>query len=61
MGRKNRKYGNPFFKELEVTDIGSEGKAIAKTDDLVVFVTNAIPGDIVDVRVSKKKKNYMEA
>lgn len=60
MGRKNRKYGNPLFKELEVLDIGSEGKAIAKHNDLVVFITNAIPGDIVDVRVSKKKKNYME-
>ena len=43
-----------------ITDIGSEGNAIAKIDDMVLFVPGMIPGDVVDVRVTKKKKRYME-
>lgn len=59
MGRRPKKK-LPVLEQLEIIDIASEGKAIAKHDDMVVFVTNAIPGDVVDVRLSKKKKNFAE-
>ena len=46
---------------LLVESVAAEGKAIAHTDDgMVVFIEFAVPGDIVDVRVIKKKKNYWE-
>lgn len=50
----------PIIRGVTITDIGSEGNAIAKVDDMVLFVPGMIPGDVVDVRVTKKKKRYME-
>lgn len=57
MGRKKK----PFFEKVEITDIGAEGKAIARVDEKVVFVKMVAPGDIVDLQVFKKRKKYMEA
>ncbi|HOT17821.1 MAG TPA: 23S rRNA (uracil(1939)-C(5))-methyltransferase RlmD [Bacteroidales bacterium] len=57
MGRKKEL---PALSGVTITDIGSEGKAIAKVDDMVLFVPGMIPGDVVDVRVTKKKRRYME-
>jgi len=51
----------PVLEKITITDIGAEGKALAKIDDLVVFVPFVVPGDVVDLQVTKKKKNYMEA
>ena len=59
MGRKRKIY--PIYENVEILDIGAEGKAIAKQDEVVVFVKNAIPGDIVDLQVTRKRKNYHEA
>ncbi|MDX2443824.1 MAG: 23S rRNA (uracil(1939)-C(5))-methyltransferase RlmD [Bacteroidales bacterium] len=58
MGRKRKKL--PLIENLEIIDIGSEGKSVARKDDMVVFVTRVIPGDIVDVQVTRKRKNYLE-
>lgn len=49
------------IENLEITDAGAEGKAIGKHEGLTVFVPYAVPGDIVDVQVFKKKKGYAEA
>ena len=57
MGRKKQL---PVLRGVKITDIGSEGNAIARVDDMVLFVPGMIPGDVVDVRVTKKKKRYME-
>lgn len=57
MGRKKQL---PILRGVRITDIGSEGNAIAKVDEMVLFVPGMIPGDVVDVRVTKKKKRYME-
>lgn len=57
MGRKKQL---PILRGVRIEDIGSEGNAIAKIDEMVLFVPGMIPGDIVDVRVTKKKKRYME-
>ncbi|MBE0679655.1 MAG: class I SAM-dependent RNA methyltransferase, partial [Bacteroidales bacterium] len=57
MGRKKQL---PTLRGVTITDIGSEGNAIARVDDMVLFVPGMIPGDVVDVRVTKKKRRYME-
>lgn len=46
---------------VRITDIGAEGKAIARVNDVVVFTTHVIPGDVVDLQVTKKRTKYMEA
>jgi 23S rRNA (uracil1939-C5)-methyltransferase len=51
----------PLHENVEIIDIGSEGKAIAKVDGIVVFTTHVIPGDIVDLQVIKKREKYQEA
>ncbi|MBD3748068.1 MAG: 23S rRNA (uracil(1939)-C(5))-methyltransferase RlmD [Sphingobacteriales bacterium] len=50
-----------ILSALSVFDIAEEGKGVARADDLVVFVEKAIPGDIVDAAVYKKKKKFAEA
>lgn len=50
----------PLFQEVTITDVAAEGKAIAKADDLIIFTQYAVPGDVVDLQIFKKKKNYME-
>ncbi|MDP1802364.1 MAG: 23S rRNA (uracil(1939)-C(5))-methyltransferase RlmD [Bacteroidota bacterium] len=51
---------NFILENLEVIDISTEGKAIAKHDGLVVFIDGAVPGDVVDVMVHRKKNNLAE-
>ena len=50
----------PLLEKVEITAIGAEGKALGRVDDMVVFVPMLVPGDIVDIQVTRKKKNYME-
>jgi len=45
---------------VPVADINSKGKAVAKSENLVIFVDHAVPGDIIDIQVTKKKKNYSQ-
>jgi len=47
--------------ELEISAIGFEGVAIARMDNIVVFVKNAVPGDFVEVMITRKKKSFWEA
>ncbi len=58
MARKKRPL--PFIEDLEIIDAGSEGKAVGRYNERVVFVPFAAPGDVVDVQVVKKKKNFFE-
>ncbi len=46
---------------LTVHDIAEEGKGVARSEDLVVFIEKAIPGDVVDATLYKKKKNFAQA
>lgn len=57
MGRKKEL---PLLERVKIEDIGAEGNAIARVDNQVVFVPMLIPGDVVDIRVKKKRKKYME-
>ena len=58
MARKQKQL--PIFYEVTITDVAAEGKAIAKVDNMVIFTQYAVPGDVVDLQIFKKKKNYME-
>ena len=59
MSRKKKPL--PLLEHIEITDIAAEGKALARADDMVVFVPWAAPGDIVDLQVRRKKHSFMEA
>lgn len=56
-----RKKNNPFYEQVTITDIGAEGRSIARIGEKVVFTEHAVPGDIVDLQVIRKKKRYEEA
>lgn len=51
---------NFVLEGLEVTDTSTEGKAIARHEQMVVFIDGAVPGDIVDVMIHRKKNSYAE-
>ena len=55
-----RKKEQPILEDILITDIGAEGKAIARVDGMVVFVPFVVPGDVADIKIIKKKKNYAE-
>ena len=57
---KNRKQ-LPMLENVTITDIAAEGKAIAKVNEVVVFVPFAVPGDVVNLQVTRKKSSFMEA
>ena len=58
MRKKNRKQ---VFENVDVVDAGAKGKTIGKAPDgRVIFLTNAVPGDVVDVQTTKKRKAYFE-
>ena len=44
-----------------IEGVGAEGKALARVGDMVVFTRYAVPGDVVDLQVTKKRKKYQEA
>lgn len=50
----------PLLEKVRITDIGAEGNAIGRIDNQVVFVPMLIPGDLVDIRIKKKRKKYIE-
>ena len=51
----------PLLEKITITDVAAEGKAIAKVNDLVVFVPYVVPGDVVDLQIKRKKHHYAEA
>lgn len=55
MARKKKEL--PLLEKVTITDVAAEGKAIAKVDDLVVFVPYVVPGDVVDLQVKEKRIN----
>lgn len=55
-----KKKNLPLLEHIEITGIAAEGKALARVDDIVVFVPYCVPGDIVDIQMTKKKHSFME-
>ncbi|MGL4909511.1 MAG: 23S rRNA (uracil(1939)-C(5))-methyltransferase RlmD [Bacteroidales bacterium] len=50
----------PLLENVTIIDIAAEGKAVARVDDVVLFVPFAAPGDVVNVQVTKKRRQFME-
>lgn len=59
MARKKKPL--PILENITITGVAAEGKAIAKVDNLVIFVPYAVPGDVVDLQIRRKKHSYAEA
>ncbi len=59
MARKKKPL--PLIEGVKIEAVAAEGKSLVRVDDMVVFVPFAIPGDIVDLQVTKKKHSYAEA
>ena len=59
MSRKKKAL--PLLERITITYVAAEGKALAKVNDLVVFVPYVVPGDVVDLQVKRKKNKYAEA
>ncbi|MBO7408795.1 MAG: 23S rRNA (uracil(1939)-C(5))-methyltransferase RlmD [Paludibacteraceae bacterium] len=55
-----KKKNLPILEGIEITAVAAEGKALARVDEQVLFVPYCVPGDIVDVQVTKKKHSFME-
>ena len=51
----------PILENITITDFAAEGKSIARVNDMVVFVPWAVPGDVCDLQVRRKKHSFMEA
>ena len=57
--RKNKK-SLPLIEKAAVSGIASEGKALVRHNDLVIFVPHVVPGDIIDIQLTRKKNSYAE-
>ncbi len=55
-----KKKNLPYFENVEITGIAAEGKALTRVNDCVVFVPYCVPGDVVNLQITKKKHNFME-
>jgi len=56
MGR--RKKNLPVYENVEIVDAGAEGKSIARVNDQVIFIPWVVPGDVIDVKIKKKRRSY---
>ena len=58
MARKKKQL--PLLEKVTITDVAAEGKAIARVNEMVVFVPFVAPGDVVDIQLTRKKHSYAE-
>lgn len=58
MARKRKNL--PTLENVEIIDVVAEGNSIARVDDMVVFIPYGAPGDIVNIKISNKKKSFAE-
>ena len=55
-----RKKKNIVLENVTVEDYAAEGKSLARQDGKVIFIENVVPGDVVDIRLTKSKKDWAE-
>jgi 23S rRNA (uracil1939-C5)-methyltransferase len=55
-----RKKPLPLLQNIEIKTAGAEGKTIAHYNEKVVMITGAVPGDVVDIQITKKRRRYLE-
>jgi 23S rRNA (uracil1939-C5)-methyltransferase len=58
--RKNDKKPLPILENVTVLDASSDGQSVGRIDDMVVFIKDSVPGDIVDVQITRKKNKFRE-
>ncbi len=58
MARKRKEL--PLIEGAEITGVAAEGNSIARVNDMVVFVPYGAPGDVADIKIDRKKRNYAE-
>lgn len=58
MSRKRKEL--PVLEGVHITDVAAEGNALARVDDMVVFIPFGAPGDVADIKLDKKKKSWAE-
>ena len=58
--RNNNKKTLPILANVTVMDASSDGQSVARTEEYVIFIKGAVPGDIVDVQITRKKSKYRE-
>lgn len=59
MGKRRKEH--PIIENVEITDVAAEGNALTRVDEMVIFVPFGAPGDIVDIKIDKKRKTYAQA
>lgn len=57
---KHGTINSSFLPDIQIIDIAEEGKGVGRSGDVVVFIDQAIPGDIIDVKLTRKKKKFYE-
>jgi 23S rRNA (uracil1939-C5)-methyltransferase len=57
MSRRRKK---KIYEEVEILETAAEGKSLARVDEKVLFVPHTVPGDIVDVQLTRKRRRFME-
>ncbi|MBE0640945.1 MAG: TRAM domain-containing protein, partial [Bacteroidales bacterium] len=57
---RNKRQQYPILERIVIVDAGAEGKAVGKAEGKVVFVPYAMPGDVVDIQVTNKRKGFLE-
>ncbi|HSH67649.1 MAG TPA: TRAM domain-containing protein [Bacteroidia bacterium] len=60
MKDKNKKKPLPIIENVPVIDASSDGQAVGRVEDMVMFIKNAVPGDVVDVQITRKKNKFRE-
>ncbi len=60
MKRRKPRFTSQIIENVNVIDAAAEGVAVAKPDERVIFIPFAAPGDVVDIEVIRKKKNFLE-
>ena len=58
--RNSNKKPLPILENISVIDASSDGQAVGRMDEFVVFIKGAVPGDIVDVQITRKKNKFRE-
>ncbi|HSI89639.1 MAG TPA: TRAM domain-containing protein, partial [Adhaeribacter sp.] len=58
---KKKKIQFEILRNIRIEEMVAEGKCLARHENQVIFVKDAAPGDVVDLRITAKKKKFMEA
>lgn len=61
MRKQKKKPQFDIIRHIRIEEMAAEGKCLARHENLVIFVKDVAPGDVVDLRITKQKKNFLEA